>query len=197
MTNMTHTFFTRLPGKLILATSVLLSATSAFAEQADRYKKTVIEAESGFTDNKKKVNTLTDDVLVTRGTLIIKAAKAVTTETADGTMFVVLTGGPGGQVFFRQKRDGGADLWVEGVANKVEYDEKTELVKFITKADVKFFENKKITQEQEGEFLSYDSRNDVFVGTNASSGVRQPGAGRIKLTIQPKLEQPKPDEQKK
>ncbi|HTD04710.1 lipopolysaccharide transport periplasmic protein LptA [Undibacterium sp.] len=174
-----------------------MSTASALAEQADRYKKTIIEAESGVTDNKKKINALTGDVTVTRGTLTIKTEKAVTTEAADGTMFVVLTGGPGGQVFFRQKRDGGPDLWVEGVANRMEYDEKTELVKFFTKAHVKYLENKKVTQEQEGEFLSYDSRNEVFVGTNNASGSTVAGGGRIKLTIQPKLEQPKSEEQKK
>lgn len=196
MTTMTPHPFLPLTKSLVLAVCALLSAASALAEQADRYKKTNLEADHWIIDDKKKVTTLTGDVVVTRGTLTIKAAKAVSTEAADGTNFVVLTGGPGGQVFFRQKRDGGPDLWMEGVANRVEYDEKTELVKFITKADVKYLENKKVTQEQEGEFLSYDSSTEVFVGANNASGSSVSGGGRVKLTIQPKLEQPKAEQPK-
>ncbi|GGC80838.1 lipopolysaccharide transport periplasmic protein LptA [Undibacterium terreum] len=194
---MTQPTFAPLSKSLILAACAFLFSATAVAEQADRYKKTDIEAEHYASDDRKKITVLTGDVVVTRGTLTIKSAKAVNTETAEGTMFVVLTGGPGGQVFFRQKRDGGPDLWVEGVASRVEYDEKTELVKFITKAHVKYLENKKVTQEQEGEFLSYDSKNENFIGANTASGQSVPGSGRIKLTIQPKLEQPKPEEQKK
>ncbi|MES2105874.1 MAG: lipopolysaccharide transport periplasmic protein LptA [Pseudomonadota bacterium] len=194
---MTQYSYARLSKLVVLAACVLFSTTTALAEQADRYKKIDLEAEHGFADDKKKIRTLTGNVEITRGTLLIKADKAVATEAADGFQFIVLTNGPGGQVFFRQKRDGGPDLWVEGVANRMEYDEKTELVKFFSRAHIKYLENKKVTQEQEGEFLSYDSKNEVFVGANNSSGSTVSGGGRIKMTIQPKLEQPKSEEQKK
>lgn len=175
---------TRRMGILLLCLSPL---TSAFAEKADSQKETNIEAEHSTIDGKKNI-TLDGEVTLTRGSLLVKAERATVTENADGSKYIVLFSSTGKRAKFRVKRDGGNDLWVEGEADRIEYDEKTELVKFIAKAKVRYLENKKITQEQEGEFLSYDSLNDVFVATNTASGKHVPGAGRVKLTIQPKTE---------
>lgn len=171
---------------LTISLCCLLPLATAHAEKADSLKETNIEAELSNSDGKKNITTLTGDVVLTRGTLIVKADRAVITQTPDEHLNVVLFSNPGKQNFFRQKRDGGDDLWVEGVADRIEYDDKTELVKFISKARVKYLEGKKVTQEQEGEFLSYDSLNDVFLATNTTTGNRVPGAGRVKLTLQPK-----------
>lgn len=169
---------TRRMGILLLCLSPL---TSAFAEKADSQKETNIEAEHSTIDGKKNI-TLDGEVTLTRGSLLVKAERATVTENADGSKYIVLFSSTGKRAKFRVKRDGGNDLWVEGEADRIEYDEKTELVKFIAKAKVRYLENKKITQEQEGEFLSYDSLNDVFVATNTASGKHVPGAGRVKLT---------------
>lgn len=171
---------------LLLACAALPLAVHA--EKADSLKETNIEAEHATSDGKKNIVILSGDVTITRGTLLVKADRAIVTETDGGHRNSVLFGAPGGQVKFRQKRDGGSDLWVEGEAERVEYDDKTEMVKFIAKAKVRYLEGKRVTQEQEGEFLSYDSLNDVFVGTNTSNGKSVPGAGRVKLTLQPKTE---------
>lgn len=176
--------------QLAISVCSLFPLHSALAEKADSQKETNIEAELSNSDGKKNVHTLTGDVVLTRGTLIVKSDRAIVSKTADEHMTVVLSSKPGKQNFFRQKRDGGDDLWVEGVADRIEYDDRTELVKFISKARVKYLEGKKVTQEQEGEFLSYDSLNDVFVATNTSTGNRVPGAGRVKLTLQPKPAKP-------
>lgn len=174
-------------GRLSVLLLCLSPLTSAYAEKADSQKETNIEAEHSTIDGKKNI-TLDGEVTLTRGTLMVKAERATVTENADGSKYIVLFSSTGKRANFRVKRDGGNDLWVEGEADRIEYDEKTELVKFITKAKVRYLENKKITQEQEGEFLSYDSLNDVFVATNTASGKHVPGAGRVKLTLQPKTE---------
>ncbi|WP_394777751.1 lipopolysaccharide transport periplasmic protein LptA [Undibacterium sp.] len=195
MKNTLHFNFAQLPESLLLAACMLFPAATALAEQADRYKKIDLEAEYSLLDDKTKVKTMTGNVEITRGTLLIKTDKAVATEGPEGFQFIVMTRGPGGQAFFRQKRDGGTNLWVEGVADRMEYDEKTEVVKFFNKAHVKYLEGKKVTQEQEGEFMSYDSKTENFIGANNASGNSVSGGGRIKITIQPKLEEPKPDAQ--
>lgn len=161
--------------------------TAAYAEKADSQKETHIEAEHSTIDGKKNI-ALDGEVTLTRGTLTVRAERATVAENVDGSKYIVLFSGAGKRANFRVKRDGGSDLWVEGEADRIEYDEKTELVKFIAKAKVRYLENKKVTQEQEGEFLSYDSLNDVFVATNTASGKHVPGAGRVKLTLQPKTE---------
>lgn len=56
---------------------------------------------------------LTWDVVLTRGTLIMRSEKAVLKEAADGYMSVMLTTMPARVVTVRQKKDGGRDLWGE------------------------------------------------------------------------------------
>lgn len=175
--------------QLFLMLSLCLPLTEAYAEKADSLKKAEFSAEYSIIDGKKNITTLSGHVELTRGTLIVRADRAVATGNTEKSRNFVLHGTPGEQVFFRQKRDGGPDLWLEGVADQVEYDENTEMVKFITKARVRYLEGKRVTQEQVGEFLSYDSLNDVFVAANSSSGKHIPGAGRVTLTIEPKAEQ--------
>lgn len=170
----------------VLGVCISLFNANAFAEKADSQKKTIVDAEYNSFDGKTGTKTLKGNVELTRGTLLIKSDVAVETETADGGGIVTLTGGVGRQVFFRQKRDGGADLWIEGYADRVEYDKKTEVVKFIAKAKVRYLDHQKETQAGEGEFFSYDSTNDFFEAINSSSGKRVPGGGRVTITSAPK-----------
>lgn len=175
---------------LCLGAILFCAAQSAYAEKADSLKETQIDAENLKHDGKLNITTLTGDVVLTRGTLVVRASRAVLTELGGRQKNAQLFSSPGNLASFRQKRDGGENLWVEGEAERIEYNDKTEEVKFISKAKIRYLEGKKVTQEQEGEFLSYDSLNDVFLATNTSSGQRVPGAGRVKLTIQPKTEKP-------
>ena len=160
----------------------------AYAEKADSQKEMVIEAEHLTSDGKSNITTATGDVLITKGTLTVRAERAIASKTPDEFQHVKFFNKPGTKVTFRQKRDGGSNLWVEGEAERAEYDEKTEFVKFIGNAKVRYLDGKKVTDEQEGEYLSYDSKNDIFVGTNASNGAAVSGGGRIRLTIQHKTD---------
>lgn len=160
--------------------------TPVSAEKADSFKETTIEAGYSESDGKTSVRVLSKGVQLVRGTLVVNSEKAVVTEAPNGDQFVVLTGGVSKKVSFRQKRDGGPDLWVEGEADRAEYNQTTEIVKFISKAKVRYLEGKKVTQEQEGEYLSYDSKNDIAIGTNSTTGQHVDGAGRVKITLQPK-----------
>lgn len=183
---MTHfTSVKRLTSIFSVSLACILSF-SAHAEKADSQKRTNISAEYTEFDGKTNTKTLKGKVELTRGTLLIRAENGVETETPDGGGAVTLSGHAGSQVFFRQKRDGGDDLWIEGLADRVEYDKKTEVVRFISKAQVRYLSQQKVTQEQNGEFLSYDSVNDVFTATNSTSGKRVPGGGRVTITSEPK-----------
>lgn len=164
--------------------------STAHAEKADSQKETIITAESSQIDNKKNVSILTGDVVLTKGTLVVKGNRAIVTDLGEHKYSVQLFSSSGKQASFRQKRDGGENLWIEGEADRIEYNDTSQEVKFISKAKVRNLDGKKVTEEQEGEFLSYDSLNEVFFATNNSSGKTVPGAGRVKVTLQPKPEKP-------
>lgn len=174
--------------RLISLACLGLACTSAYAEKADSNKETIIDAGYTHIDGKASVRRLSKGVSLVRGTLTVTAENAVITEAPNGDQFVVLTGGNGRKVTFRQKRDGGPDLWVDGEADRAEYNQSTEIVKFISKSRVRYLEGKRVTQEQEGEYLSYDSKNDVIVGTNSTSGQHVDGAGATRIILQPKTE---------
>ena len=177
--------------KKIVLTAVLLLGAAGFAgaEKADSYKKTEINYGTLDIDDVKQIYTFTRDVTLTRGTLLMKADKAVVTYTPDGFQLATLTGG-GKKVTFRQKRDGEGDQWMEGEADRIEYDEKAELVKLYSRAKIRRLEGTKPSDEVEGEFISYDSRREFFSVRNTNTGEDTPGKGRGTMIIQPKRTEP-------
>ena len=44
----------------------------------------------------------------------------------------------------------------------------------------------RVTDEVEGEFISYDSRAEFYSVSNSTSGESKPGGGRVRATLQPR-----------
>ncbi len=173
--------------KKFLAFALLgLAAASASAEKADAAKQAVIGYDSLETNEVTQITILTGNVVVTKGTLILKSDRATIKETPEGDMFVTLTAGAGKAATFRQKRDGGPDLWIEGQAQRIEYDERNDMMKLFSNAKIRQLEGAKPTNEIESEFISYDSRKEVFLARNDSSGTNKPGQGRGTMIIAPR-----------
>jgi lipopolysaccharide export system protein LptA len=163
---------------------------AAYAEKADSEKPSVVDSNHMTYDDVRQVNTFTGDVVMTRGTLIMKAEKVVVTTDPDGYQFATLYAGPGKLATFRQKRDGGPDLWIEGEADRIEYDGKTEIAKLFVHAKMQRLTGTKVTDEVRGEFISYDSRAEYYSVNNTASGDTKAGGGRITAVIQPRVPVP-------
>jgi lipopolysaccharide export system protein LptA len=126
------------------------------------------------------------NVVLTQGTLVIRTARLVVTQDAEGFQKGVATGGEGGLARFRQKREG-IDEYVDGEGERVEYDARNEKAEFFTRAYVKSG-----MDEVRGHFISYDGLTEKYFVTAApSGGAGQPGkAGRVTAVIQPKNAKP-------
>ncbi|ATQ73919.1 lipopolysaccharide transport periplasmic protein LptA [Massilia violaceinigra] len=173
--------------KKFLAFALLgLAAVTASAEKADAAKQAVITYDTLETNEVTQVTILTGNVVVTKGTLILKSDRATIKETPEGDMFVTLTANGGKVATFRQKRDGGPDLWVEGQAQRIEYDERNDMMKLFSHAKIRQLEGQKPTNEIESEFISYDSRKEVFLARNDASGTNKPGQGQGTMVIAPR-----------
>ncbi len=172
--------------KLIAAACLALAASSASAERADSLKQAVIQFDTLDVDEVTQTRILTGNVVLQRGTLVLKSDRAVMKETPEGYISVTLTANGGKTATFRQKRDGGPDLWVEGQAQRIEYDERAELVKLFTAAEVRELENGRMTNEIKGPFISYDNRREVAQVRNDASGTSKVGGGRGTLIIAPR-----------
>lgn len=172
--------------KFIVSAALLWAVAGlAHAEKADSSKPTEIKFDQLEVDDVKQTKTAIGNVILTRGTLQMKSPKAVMKEDPEGYQYVTMTSTPGTPATFRQKRDGEGDQWVEGQADRIEYDGKTELVKLFSNAQIRRLEAGKPSDEVRGEFISYDSRKEFFSVKNTATGESKPGAGRGTMVIQP------------
>jgi lipopolysaccharide export system protein LptA len=176
--------------KIFAVAALSLASLTASAERADSLKQAQVDFDNGHLDEVTQTRTLTGNVVLTRGTLLIKSDKAVMKESPEGYMILVLTAAPGKVATFRQKRDGGPDLWTEGQAQRIEYDERTEVVKLYASAVVKQLEGKRMTSEVNGPFISYDNRTEQANVHNDASGESKPGGGRGTIILAPRRTTP-------
>lgn len=138
-------------------------------------------------DNAKQIKTFTGNVVLTRGTLLIKAGKVVLVTTPSGYEETTLYAAPGKLASLRQQRDGGPDLWIEGEAERIEYDERTEVAKLFTRATMRRLDGKKVTDEISGEFITYDSRTEMYSAKNNLPDASSTGGKRVTAIIQPRV----------
>lgn len=160
----------------ILLIALALAASAARAEQADSTKPTQIEANRMHADDAKRTNTFEGNVVVTRGTLNIRADRIVVRQDADGNQYATATGNP---VRFRQRQDAKPPetegVWLEGEAKRVEIDEKA--------GKIELFDSARVNRggdEVTGNYILVDQRSDLFTVTPGK------GEGRVRATIQPK-----------
>ena len=162
---------------IILLLIGLCTSLQAFAEAADRDKPIELEADTVTVNDAKKTSTYTGTVILTQGTLIIRADKLIVREDKEGFQHSTSTGNP---TTFKQKREG-KNEYMEGSAQRIEYDGRMDKVQLYTKAWVKRGED--IVY---GDYISYDANAEYaeVIGGTKSDGTS--GSGRVKAIIQPK-----------
>ncbi len=147
-----------------------------------------IEANQLSYDDAKQTGTFTGNVVLTRGSLILKAHRMVVSQDPKGNQFVTLYAGASKPATFRERRGATADSWVEGQAgDRIEYNGQTEIVQLFGNGRVTLLEGSRVTDQVEGDFISYDSRAEFYTVKNQANESRGDG-GRIRVTIQPRNE---------
>ena len=162
-----------------LAAACLVLALPAHAERADREKDIVVNADHLYADDANHTSTFEGNVVVTQGTMRMTANKVTVKEDEDRHKFYVAYGNP---VTFRQKRDN-VDEYVEGYAQRAEFDDLNDIVRLYEKARVTSNANV-IT----GEYIQYDMRKELAEVQGAPPGTKlAPGevSPRVKVTIVP------------
>jgi lipopolysaccharide export system protein LptA len=172
-------------GVLALAATALAPG-AARAEKADRFKPLNVEADlPGKIDLANQFVVFNGNVVVTKGTMTIRAARIEVRETPDGYHTAVAIGGAGKPATFRQKRDG-VDEFIEGEAERLEYDGKTDTVRFVNRASVRRLRGALVADEISGNLVSYDSISEVFsVSGGATPTPTNPG-GRVRAVLTPR-----------
>jgi lipopolysaccharide export system protein LptA len=173
---------------MVLAAAGTLSLTPAWAEKADRYQPLNFAADSARVDDAQRLNILIGNVEISKGSMIVRSDRVEVRQNADGTQTATAIGGAGGRAFFRQKRDG-LDESIEGEAENVVYDGKTDTVRFTGRAIMRRLRGAGISDQVSGQVVIYDNKTSVFqvVGT-ADSGSATPG--RVRGVITPRASEP-------
>lgn len=171
---------------LASALTLALALPAAQAEKADRLKPMVFTAEKeGRLDGVNQRTELLGNVIITKGTLLLKAEKVDVRQTRDGYHQAFASGIPGQPVTFRQARDVPGES-IDGVANQLEYDTRTETVRFIGNATVRRLRGTAVAEEVTGAVIVYDSRTEVFTleGGSASPNPN----GRTRIVMMPRVQ---------
>jgi lipopolysaccharide export system protein LptA len=129
-------------------------------------------------------------VILVKGTMRATAERAQIRKDPEGYQHGVLQAAPGKLVSFRQRRDPtkpGVEEYVEGFAERIEYDERTETVRLITRARVRLLENNVQRDELRGDQITYDQRNSKYsvTGGKPATDPSNPD-GRVRGTIAPR-----------
>jgi lipopolysaccharide export system protein LptA len=163
----------------VIAFALCLMAAPAPAERADRTKPVNLEADRVSVDETKQTAVFEGNVVLTQGTLMIRGDRMIVQQDADG--FKVGTA-IGNLASFRQKREG-YDEFVEGFAERIEYDSKAEKVQLFNRANLK-----KGNDDVRGNYISYDAATEFFRVTGGGKQAATPGnpEGRVRAIIQPK-----------
>jgi len=170
----------------LLGGALVVASFPALAEKADRYKELTVEADqSSSGDLLNQVFIFNGNVVVTKGTMIIRAQRIEVRESPDGYRSAVAIGSPTQHATFRQKRDA-PDEWIEGDAERLEYDGRSDVIRFVNNASVRRLRGTNAADELTGNLVTYDSTTEVFnVSGGAPTTAANPG-GRVRAVLMPK-----------
>ena len=176
MKNLRHT--------VIAASLAACTGLPAHAERADRLKPLNVEADqSGRVDLQNQVVVFTGNVVVSKGTMVIRASRIEVRQLPNG--YATAFGAPGKPATFRQKRDG-VDEFIDGEAERLEYDGRADQIKFISNAAVRRLRSAAVADEITGNLVTYDATTEVFsVSGGAATTAANPG-GRVRAVLTPR-----------
>ncbi|WP_019449651.1 lipopolysaccharide transport periplasmic protein LptA [Cupriavidus sp. BIS7] len=194
MTASLTTLACRRTAPALLAAIAALGLTLAqpvFAERADQTKPLVLEADNASYDDVKQIYTLTGNVVLTKGTMVLKSDAAELRTDPEGYQYAVATSKPGHQAYIRQKRDG-VDEYIDGWGDRIEYDGKSEINKLIGNARAARVSGvgAKILDEIRGAVITYDSRNEFYTATGGENNTTAGNqSGRVRAVLSPRSTQ--------
>lgn len=179
----------RAPLLLTLALAATVPAPVR-AEKADRSKPLVIESDRGSTlDLQRQVTVLSGNAVITQGTMVLRAERIELRETPDGYRAASAIGAPGKPASWRQKRDGPGDEFVEGTAERIEFDGRADTLRLVGNGQVRRLRAGQLADEINGASIVWDNVAEVFRVEGGAVTPANP-TGRVRMTLSPRAEAP-------
>jgi lipopolysaccharide export system protein LptA len=164
----------------LAALCAALLAAPARAEKADRDQPINLEADTVTLDDIRKISVYEGNVILSQGTLMLRADRVQVTQSEAGLDKVVATGRP---VAFRQKLDG-REEFIEGYAKRIEYTGASSQLELIGEARLR-----RNGDELRGAQISYNA-NTEFYKVVGQADAQTPGRVRAIIRPKPRADQP-------
>lgn len=169
----------------MLCLGLCLVAAPTWAERADRQQPMNIEADSLRYDDARQTSVFTGNVVVTKGTLILKGHEIEVRQDAQGNASGLVRGKTSQPAFFRQKRDG-LDEFIEGEAERIDYDSVADTVTFNGQAVLRRYRGATLNDETRGSRIVYNGTRETFTVEGGASGrTAENPTGRVRAMLTP------------
>lgn len=156
-------------------------AGPALADKDDRTKPINITFERrGVVDIARGRTEVVGDVVLTQGSMLLRAERADVRETPGGFHQAFASGASSKQVSFHQGRDARGES-VEGSADQLDYDTRADTVRLLGNARMRQVQGALVIKEVTGAAVAYDERADILAIEGGSSSPNPKGRGRILL----------------
>ncbi|MGL6112220.1 MAG: lipopolysaccharide transport periplasmic protein LptA [Rubrivivax sp.] len=164
-----------------------LLAVGAMAEKADRSKPMSVEADQpGTVDLQRQVVIFNGNVVISQGTMVLRADRVELRERSDGYREAKAIGNASRPASFRQKRDG-VDETVEGTAERIEFDARTDMLRLVGNAAVRRLRAGVVADEITGSLITWDNTSELFSVTGGAATPTNP-TGRVRAVFAPREE---------
>jgi lipopolysaccharide export system protein LptA len=181
----------RFPCTSLIALALLAGAVAspAWAEKADRSKPMVVEADrDGVLDLQRQVLVYTGNVVISQGTMILRAERVEMRTTAEGYRAASALGTAAKPASWRQRRDG-VDETVEGTADRIEFDGRADTLRFLGNGAVRRLRAGTVADEISGASILWDNTSEVFKVEGGGATAANP-TGRVRAVLSPRAEPP-------
>jgi lipopolysaccharide export system protein LptA len=167
--------------------AVAFCSPPAHAERADRNKPMSIEADQpGTVDLQRQVVIFNGNVVISQGTMVLRAERVELRERPDGYREAKAIGSAARPATFRQKRDG-VDETVEGAAERIEFDTRTDTLRLVGNAAVRRLRAGVLADEINGALITWENTNELFKVTGGVASPTNP-TGRVRAVFAPREE---------
>ena len=174
---------------VLLALSLLSSL--ALAEKADQDKPLILNADSVSINEVEQKYKLQGDILLIKGSIVVTGDKGDILVDPEGYQFIEVKGDAKSLATFRQRREGLANEFVQGIGRDVTYNGKQEVLILLGDASMKRLLNMQMRDHLRGGKIEYREDTQEYRVSppanqpkNAAPSTRAILAPRSKVLIQ-------------
>lgn len=151
----------------------------AHADISDRLQAMTIDADHVSVNELKKTSLFAGHVVMSQGSLVVKADKVTFRQEESGDYFINAQGKP---INFRQKQNNSPE-YVEAFAEQLEFDSKAETIHLMGQAVLRHGKD-----EVRGDSIVYNMQTQQYEvsGGKSAGNSTDTGKQRVRLVIQPR-----------